>query len=39
MAQAMPTGQYVLTAETCAEVLDGLRDFVVHYDYDSIFNP
>ena len=39
MAQAMPTGAYVLTRETCAEVLDGLRDFVVHYDYDSIFDP
>lgn len=37
MAQAMPTGQYRLTAENRAEVLDGLRDFVVHYDYDEIW--
>ena len=38
MAQAMPKNEYLLTAENCAEVLDGLRDFVVHYDYKSIFN-
>ena len=37
MAQAMPTGQYRLTAENRAEVLDGLREFVVHYDYDGIW--
>ena len=37
MAQAMPTGQYRLTAENRREVLDGLRDFVVHYDYDQIW--
>ena len=37
MAQAMPSGQYRLTAENRAEVLDGLRDFVVHYDYDEIW--
>ena len=37
MAQAMPAGQYRLTAENRAEVLDGLRDFVVHYDYDEIW--
>lgn len=37
MAQAMPTGEYRLTAENRAEVLDGLRDFVVHYDYDQIW--
>ena len=37
MAQAMPTDQYRLTAENRAEVLDGLRDFVVHYDYDEIW--
>ena len=37
MAQAMPTEQYRLTAENRAEVLDGLREFVVHYDYDGIW--
>lgn len=37
MAQAMPTGQYRLTKETYVEVLDGLRDFVVHYDYEQIW--
>lgn len=37
MAQAMPTGQYRLTAENRAEVLDGLRELVVHYDYDAIW--
>ncbi len=37
MAQAMPSGEYRLTAENRAEVLDGLRDFVVHYDYDEIW--
>lgn len=37
MAKAMPTGQYCLTAENCGEVLDGLREFVVNYDYDSIW--
>lgn len=37
MAQAMPSGEYRLTAENRAEVLDGLRDFVVHYDYDQIW--
>ena len=38
MAQAMPTGEYRLTAENRTEVLDGLRTFVVNYDYESIFN-
>lgn len=37
MAQAMPTEQYRLTKETYVEVLDGLRDFVVHYDYEQIW--
>ncbi len=37
MAKAMPTGQYCLTAENRGEVLDGLREFVVNYDYDSIW--
>ena len=37
MAQAMPTEQNRLTAENRAEVLDGLREFVVHYDYDGIW--
>ena len=38
MAQAMPKNEHLLTAENYTEVLDGLRDFVVHYDYESIFN-
>ena len=38
MAQAMPKNEYLLTAENYTEVLDALRDFVVHYDYESIFN-
>jgi len=37
MSRAMPTGEYRLTAENRAEVLDGLRDFVVNYDYDKIW--
>ena len=37
MAQAMPTGQYRRTMETYVEVLAGLRDFVVHYDYEQIW--
>lgn len=37
MAKAMPGGQYRLTEETYAEVLDGLREFVVHYDYGEIW--
>ena len=38
MAQAMPSNEYLLTTENHTEVLDGLRTFVVHYDYESIFN-
>ena len=37
MARAMPSGEYRLTTENRTEVLDGLRDFVVHYDYDEIW--
>jgi len=37
MAQAMPTDTYRLQPETYAEVLDGLRDFVVHYNYEQLF--
>lgn len=39
MARTMPEGKWLLTAENRTEVLDGLRDFVVHYDYERIFNP
>jgi len=39
MARTMPEGKWLLTEENRAEVLDGLREFVVHYDYESIFNP
>ena len=39
MAQAMPTGKYRLSVENSREVLDGLREFVVNYDYDAIFSP
>lgn len=38
MAQAMPGEEYLLTEENRTEVLDGFRDFVVHYDYETIFN-
>ncbi len=37
MARTMPQGKWLLTEENHTEVLDGLRDFVVHYDYESIF--
>jgi len=37
MAQAMPTGEFRMTEENRAEMLDGLRDFVVHYDYEKIW--
>ena len=37
MAKAMPEGEYRLTSENRMEVLDGLRDFVVNYDYESIW--
>ena len=39
LAQARPTGQYRLSRETYREVLDGLREFVINYDYDSIWEP
>lgn len=38
LAKAMPTGHYRLTKENCREVLDGLRTYVVNYDYESIWN-
>lgn len=37
LAQAMPGGTYLLTKENKTQILDGLREFVVHYDYDSIW--
>ena len=37
MAQAMPGGAYRLTEENYADKLDALREFVVNYDYDSIW--
>ena len=37
MAKSMPAGECRLTAENRTEVLDGLRDFVVHYDYETIW--
>ena len=37
MAEAMPTGAYRMTAENRTEMLDGLRQLVVHYDYDTIW--
>lgn len=37
MAQSMASEESRLTPETRTEVLDGLRDFVIHYDYESIF--
>lgn len=37
MAQAMPTGEYRLTAENYVKKLDGLREFVVNYDYQALF--
>lgn len=38
MSQAMPTGVYRLTSANRREVLDGLEEFVVNYDYSGIFN-
>ena len=38
MAQTMSTGEYLLTAENYTEVLDDLRNFVVNYDYNTIWN-
>ena len=37
LAQAMPTGEYRLTEETWREALDDLREFVVNYDFESIW--
>lgn len=37
LAEAMPTGQYRLTEENWREVLDDLRDFVVNYNFESIW--
>lgn len=37
LAQAMPTGAYRMTAENRMEMLDGLRELVVNYDYDQIW--
>ena len=37
MAEAMPAGAYRMTAENRAEMLDGLRQLVVNYDYDEIW--
>lgn len=37
MARSMPAGTHRLTAENRTEVLDGLRKFVVNYDYDAIW--
>lgn len=37
MAKAMPGGEYRLTAENYQQRLDGLNQFVVNYDYESIF--
>ena len=33
----MPGGAYRLTEENYADKLDALREFVVNYDYDSIW--
>ena len=37
MAEAMPTGSYRMTEENRMEMLDGLRQLVVNYDYDQIW--
>jgi len=37
MAEAMPAGSYRMTAENRVEMLDGLRQLVVNYDYDEIW--
>ena len=37
LAEAMPAGTYRMTAENRMEMLDGLRQRVVNYDYDSIW--
>lgn len=37
MSRAMAGTEFLLTAENYEEKLDALRDYVVHYDYESIF--
>lgn len=37
LAEAMPAGVYRMTAENRREMLDALRQLVVHYDYDKIW--
>ena len=37
LAEAMPTGAYRMTGENRMEMLDGLRQLVVNYDYDQIW--
>ena len=37
MAEAMPGGSYRMTEENRMEMLDGLRQLVVNYDYDQIW--
>ena len=37
MAEAMPTESYRMTGENRMEMLDGLRQLVVNYDYDEIW--
>ena len=37
MAEAMPAGAYRMTGENRMEMLDGLRQLVVNYDYDEIW--
>jgi len=37
MAEAMPAESYRMTAENRVEMLDGLRQLVVNYDYDEIW--
>lgn len=39
MSKAMNTGVYRLTAENRRGRLEALREFVVNYDYESIFAP
>lgn len=38
MSRAMNTGEYRLTAENRRKRLDALREFVVDYDYDSLWD-
>ena len=37
LAESMPTGVYRMTAENRMEMLDGLRELVVNYDYGEIW--